>query len=462
MSSAIAAGHPATVEAGLEILQEGGTAADVAVAASLASCVAETLMTGLLGGGHAIYYEAATGRAENLDFFVAMPGLGTKRREVELLELDVPFGAELIHYAVGIASCGVPGVAAGLEALWQRHGRLEWTRLVEPALRLARAGAELTPAHASCLQMLAPVMTMNEGARIYSPQGTLLPAGSRVEQPGLVRALELVAEEGAASAYTGSIAAALLGLMEERGGLVTAQDLEAYEVEWSDPVEAAYLGTRFLTRGGLSGLPETLPRVPRLAGLEESDRALRLARSLDGAASDRLGDTTNITVVDLLGNACVLTTSLGLGSGDFLPGLDLHLNSMLGEADLIRGALEPGDRMGSMMAPSVVLRDGGLELAIGAAGGTRLRSALIEVAAGVLDEGLPAGEAVARGRLHAAGGRVHLEPGFSEATITALAQDGFEVRVWPAQHHFFGGVSLVTPNDAAGDPRRSGAAARVP
>jgi gamma-glutamyltranspeptidase/glutathione hydrolase len=462
MSAAIAAGHPATVEAGLQVLHEGGSAADVAVAASLASCVAETLMTGVLGGGHAIYYEAATGQAENLDFFVGMPGLGAGRREVDLLELDVPFGAELIHYAVGIASCGVPGVAAGLEALWQRHGRLEWTRLVEPALRLARAGAELTPAHASCLQMLAPVMTMNEGARIYSPEGTLLPAGSRVEQPGLVRALEFVAEEGAASAYTGSISTALLELMEERGGLVTAQDLEAYEVEWSDPVEAAYLGTRFLTRAGLSGLPETLPRVPRLAGLEESDRALRLARSLDGPASDRLGDTTNITIVDLLGNACVLTTSLGLGSGDFLPGLDLHLNSMLGEADLIRGALEPGDRMGSMMAPSVVLRDGGLELAIGAAGGTRLRSALIEVAAGVLDEGLPAGEAVARGRLHAAGGRIHLEPGFSEATITALAQDGFEVRVWPAQHHFFGGVSLVTPNDAAGDPRRSGAAARVP
>ena len=342
MSAAIAAGHPATVDAGLEILHEGGSAADVAVAASLASCVAETLMTGLLGGGHAIYYEAATGRTENLDFFVAMPGLGTKRREVELLEVDVPFGAELIHYAVGIASCGVPGVAAGLEALWQRHGRLEWTRLVEPALRLADAGAELSPAHASCLQMLAPVMTMNEGARIYSPRGTLLPAGSRVEQPGLVHALELVAEEGAASAYTGSIATALLGLVEERGGLVTAEDLEDYEAEWSEPVDVAYLGARFLTRGGLSGLPETLPRIPRLAGLEETDRAVRLARSLNTAGTDRLGDTTNITVVDSLGNACVLTTSLGLGSGDFLPGLDLHLNSMLGEADLILAAREPG------------------------------------------------------------------------------------------------------------------------
>ena len=132
MTAAVAAGHPATVEAGVEILEAGGSAADVAVAASLASCVAETLMTGLLGGGHAIYYEAASGRAENLDCFVVMPGLGAERREGELLELDVPFGAELIHYAVGIASCGVPGVPAGLDELWRRHGRLEWPRLPVP------------------------------------------------------------------------------------------------------------------------------------------------------------------------------------------------------------------------------------------------------------------------------------------------------------------------------------------
>src|SRR5438067_9376171 len=124
------------------------------------------MMTGLLGGGHAIYYEAASGRIENLDCFVAVPGLAAERRDAELLELDVPFGAELVHYAVGIASCGVPGVAAGLDELWRRHGRLGWPRLVAPALRPAGPGAELTPAHASCLQMLAPVMTLNGGARI--------------------------------------------------------------------------------------------------------------------------------------------------------------------------------------------------------------------------------------------------------------------------------------------------------
>jgi gamma-glutamyltranspeptidase/glutathione hydrolase len=462
VTAAVAAGHPATVEAGVEILRAGGSAADAAVAASLASCVAETVMTGLLGGGHAIYYEAGTGRAENLDCFVAVPGLGAEGPEVELLELDVPFGAELVHYAVGIASCGVPGVPAGLEALWQRYGRLEWPVLVEPALRLARSGVEMPPAHASCLAMLAPVMTMNEGARIYAPGGDLLAAGERLDQPGLARALQLLVEEGASSVYTGSLAESLLALMAERGGLVTPADLDSYRAAWSEPVEVEYRGWTFHTRGDLSGLPDLLPRIPELAGLEEQDRALAFAQALGQNGADGGGDTTNITVVDHDGNACVLTTSLGLGSGDFLPGFDAHLNSMLGEVDLLRGALEPGDRMGSMMAPSVVLDDEGLVLAIGAAGGTRLRGALVQVTAGVLDEGLRAEQAVGRPRLHAAGGRVQVEPGFSDSTLAALGRAGFAVRVWPGRHHFFGGVSLVTPSDAAGDPRRSGVATRVP
>src|SRR5438132_4212605 len=199
MRAGVAAGHPATAEAGLGILKAGGTAADAAVAACLASCVAETVMTGLLGGGHAVVYDARAGCARNLDCFVAAPGRGREPRDARLLQLDVPFGAELVHYAVGPASCGVPGVAAGLDALWRTHGRLRWPRLVEPALRLARNGVEMQPAHAACLEMLATVMTMNEGARIYSPGGALLATGERLEQPGLVSALELVAEEGAAT-----------------------------------------------------------------------------------------------------------------------------------------------------------------------------------------------------------------------------------------------------------------------
>jgi gamma-glutamyltranspeptidase/glutathione hydrolase len=456
VEAAVAAGHPATVEAGIEVLSEGGSAADAAVAASLASCVAETVMTGLLGGGHAIYFDASTGRARNLDCFVAVPGLGGERRDVELLELQIPFGTELVHYAIGIASCGVPGLVAGLAALHDAHGRLPWPRLVEPALRLARDGVDFPPAHASCLAMLAPVMTMNEGARIYSPGGELLQAGGRLEQPGLARALQLVAEEGPRSVYDGALAISLLELMDERGGLVTREDLRRYQAAWSDPDEVPYAGTRFLTREGLSGVPTAVSSLPPLRGLSPAERALALARTLDAVGVD--GHTTNLTVGDADGNVCVLTTSLGLGSGDYLPGFDLHLNSMLGETDLIRGRLEPGGRMGSMMAPSLALDQDGIVLAAGAAGGTRLRGALLQVVAGIVDEGLHAQAAVKRPRLHPAAGIVHLEPGFEPEVSSALKQAGYEVRAWPSLHHYFGGVSVVGRAGAAGDPRRNGAA----
>jgi gamma-glutamyltranspeptidase / glutathione hydrolase len=454
---AVAAGHPATAEAGAEILEDGGSAADAVVAACLASCVAETVMTGLLGGGHAIHFDAASGRAANLDCFVAVPGLGRQGEPVALLELEVPFGTELVHYAVGIGSCGVPGVPAGLDALWQAHGRLPWARLVEPALRLARGAVPMPAAHASCLVMLEPVMTMNEGARIYSPGGALLGEGDLLRQPGLVAALEALAEEGPRSVYEGTIGRALLGLVEERGGVITEEDLSAYEARWSDPVETEFRGYEIRTRAGLSDFPGTFAGLAELRDLSEPERALAVVGALLDELPAQHG-TTNISALDADCNACVLTTSLGLGSGDFVPGFDLHLNSMLGEADLLAGPLEPGERMASMMTPCLALDGGGVVLAAGAAGGTRLRSALLQVVAGILDEGLEPQPAVDRPRLHPVASLVHLEPGFGPQTTGALESAGFEVRAWPARHHYFGGVSAVTRNGAAGDPRRSGEA----
>jgi gamma-glutamyltranspeptidase / glutathione hydrolase len=444
MRAAVAAGHPATVDAGIDILEEGGNAADAAVAASLASCVAETVMTGLLGGGHAAVYWG--GEVRMLDFFVAVPGLGADRREVELVHLQVPFGTELVHYAVGVGSCAVPGVLPGLDALWRAHGSLPWRRIVEPALRLARDGVEMPRAHASCLEMLAPVMTMREGGRIYSPGGRLLQEGERLEQPGLVQALEVVAAEGGCGP---SLERALLELMAERGGLVTEEDLRSYEPLWTKPVEAEYAGVTLSSRRALNS------PLPVLESIPGSD-PVTLALALRGR--DSFEETTNLAVVDADGNAVTLTTSLGLGSGDWLPGLDLHLNSMLGEADLLVGELAPGERMASMMSPTIGCDADGLAVAIGAAGGTRLRSALVQVLAGLLDDGLGPGDAVNRPRLHPVGGLVHLEPDFPDGVPDALERAGFTVRVWPARHHYFGGVSLVSRHGAAGDPRRSGAA----
>jgi gamma-glutamyltranspeptidase / glutathione hydrolase len=120
----VAAGHPVTADVGAAILEEGGTAADAAVAAALASCVAETVMSGIAGGGHAIWWTADRREALLLDFFVTVPGLGGTDQGAPTMELEIAFGEQPVPYSVGIATCAVPGVPAGLEELWRRHGVL--------------------------------------------------------------------------------------------------------------------------------------------------------------------------------------------------------------------------------------------------------------------------------------------------------------------------------------------------
>jgi gamma-glutamyltranspeptidase/glutathione hydrolase len=113
--------------------------------------------------------------------------------------------------------------------------------------------------------------------------------------------------------------------------------------------------------------------------------------------------------------------------------------------------------MASMMAPTLALDAVGLVAAAGAAGGTRLRSALVQVLQGVLDEGLEPQAAVDRPRLHPTENLVHLEPGWAKETIEEISR-ARAVQPWAARHHYFGGVSLIGRTGAAADPRRSGAA----
>jgi gamma-glutamyltranspeptidase / glutathione hydrolase len=110
------------------------------------------------------------------------------------------------------------------------------------------------------------------------------------------------------------------------------------------------------------------------------------------------------------------------------------------------------------MAPTLAFDADGLELAIGSAGATRLRTALATVLAAILDEGLDAETAVSLPRVHPTRELVDAEPGVDEAALTMLEESGRTVRRWDHLHHYFGGVSCVGRAGAAGDPRRSGAA----
>src|SRR6185436_18442639 len=146
-------------------------------------------------------------------------------------------------------------------------------------------------------------------------------------------------------------------------------------------------------------------------------RALALVSALRSPAAR--AETTTVVAVDPQGNACSATHSLGLGSGVWTGGV--HGNSMLGEGELLRGELLPGQRMPSMMVPLVVTDpSGGLLFAGGAAGGCRIRSALLQVLTRVLIDGHGAAEAVAAPRLAATPEAVHLEPGFDPAVTAEL------------------------------------------
>jgi gamma-glutamyltranspeptidase/glutathione hydrolase len=172
-------------------------------------------------------------------------------------------------------------------------------------------------------------------------------------------------------------------------------------------------------------------------------------------------------VTDTEGNIASMTTSNGECSGDLVPGTGILLNNMLGEDDLHPGgfhATPPGVRVASMMAPTVVLApDGRAELVLGSGGSKRIRTAILQVVAAIVDGGLPVGEAVAAPRLHWDTDHVEVEPGWPGDVVDALTAR-WPVNTWPELDIYFGGVHAVTPGldgGAAGDPRRDGAAAQV-
>jgi gamma-glutamyltranspeptidase/glutathione hydrolase len=155
--------------------------------------------------------------------------------------------------------------------------------------------------------------------------------------------------------------------------------------------------------------------------------------------------------------------TLGLGSGVWLPGLGVHLNSMLGEGELITADLMPGGRMSSMMCPLVVIDDDGeLLVAAGSAGASRIRTALVHTLVNILIKNADMTTAINHPRFHVVadpdGGApvAHIEPGYPADEVDALVSAGYQVHWWEQADHYFGGASAVGHAGAAGDPRRGG------
>ncbi|MGB0119610.1 MAG: gamma-glutamyltransferase [Solirubrobacterales bacterium] len=499
----VAAGHPLTAEAGAEALRAGGNAVDAAVSAAMASFSLESALTGLGAGG----FMAIGSPGEEpvmLDFFVAAPGKGGLERTGELIPVPVHFDEKTTQvFNTGAASCGVPGMAAGLSDALDRFGSMPLRDLIGPGVRFAREGAPLNREQAYVLRILEPIYTATPEAReVYAPEGRYLREGDLFRYPDLALALERFAEEGSASFYGGEIARAIESHVSSLGGVLSAADMESYEVIARDPVTAIFGDHEVFTNpppsaGGIL-IAYCLSMLERIGSSEARDIARVMgaaneARSGDFAeslstegftgaflsdetvaravkSSDRLGSTTHLAVMDGDGLCASLTCSNGTGSGLVVPGTGIHLNNMLGEEDLnplgFHQAL-PGSRISSMMSPTIVRRGGEVVAGLGSAGSNRIRSAILQTSINLLDRGMTPQEAVDEGRLHLEAGVLQAEPGVDEVSLREIEATGQEVFRWSDKNLFFGGVQMVTRDpasgvlDGGGDPRRGGAVVHV-
>jgi gamma-glutamyltranspeptidase/glutathione hydrolase len=522
----VAAGHPLTAEAGAQVLREGGNAFDAAICAVMASLAVESMLTALGAGGFLLAH-TADGDDHLLDFFVEVGGRGIDpSARGELVAVEVLFDETPQVFNIGPASCGVPGVPAGLAEAAKRFCTIPLSELAKPAIRHAREGVRVSSMQDYMHRVLEPVLTHYEETRVlYAPGGRLLREGDVFRLPDLADALERIGAEGPGWIYHGSDCERVCDWVRERGGALHPDDFAAYRVIERGPVEAVYRGRKVLTNAppssggiliayaldllehsgdppplsdpdGLSLLAEVMDETQRVRGGDFHDRLhedgfaerflsgphLEEARARIGRrikahgdyrppdAGSALGSTTHIAVLDADGNAASVTCSNGTGSGVMPPSSGLHLNNMLGEEDLNPLGFhrqQPGMRVTSMMAPTVVLRDGEVELALGSAGSNRLRSAIMQVIRYVVDYDLGVREAVGHGRMHYEGGVLHVEDGFDQAALDELERRGYRLLRWKGVNLFFGGAQAVYREAATGalsgggDPRRDGAAVVV-
>ena len=338
---------------------------------------------------------------------------------------------------------------------------MPWADLLAPAIRLARDGVVLNEVQGYLHRILDPLLRYSpEGDALYGP-GRALRVGERFAVPELADTLERLAVDGPDYFYRGELAERIAAHVP-----LTLGDLDRYEVIEREPLAVSYRGDEIRTTP-----PPSVGGRLLAAGLEalgdEEVSPLAMIRAMQAQEAMRraeaVGGTTHISAVDGRGDAASLSCSLGSSGGVVVPGTGLQLNNMLGEPQLVGENIPGGARGVSLMAPSLLLRDGRPRLVLGSAGSSRLAGAILQVVANVAARGLGVEEAVGTARMHFENGVAHCE---DAAVADELEAAGYPVVRWRAHNLFFGGVSAVEIRDdgslaGAGDPRRDGAAVVV-
>lgn len=530
----ITAAQPEAAEAGAAVLRDGGTAMDAIIAAAAVQGVVDPLMCGIGGFGVLHVYDTKSGRHQVIDGQGGCPAGVTEDMWADRVvgETRDGFGFILKGFEneCGHASVCVPGIVSVLARGHASFGRKAWSSLFASAVERAREGWIVRPHNRM-------VFTQNErqygrmnygeklgitddGRRIYLLEnGDYKNLGDVIRNPELGKTLQILAEEGPDSFYTGSIGQAIVDDMERNRGLLNAKDLSSFEPDYQEPLRVTYRGYEFATNrppGGGAMVAEMLkilghfnlvelghntpeyirvvsevmriatrdkdnhfsdprfvdPDLDRLLGDDYTSSCANRIRRNERTFVPRLQrgdprDTTHVSCVDADGMVVSLTHSLGVPSGVIVPGTGFMLNGAMSVFDPRPGrpgSIVPGKRRFSSMCPSIVFRDGAPVLTLGAPGGTWIALGVLQVLLNVLDWGMGMQEAINAPRFVATGDILDISNRISYRVQDQMVAMGYEVKRSPLSYAFAGvhGISMFDQQlEGGADPQRDGMAIGV-
>jgi gamma-glutamyltranspeptidase/glutathione hydrolase len=517
----VATSHPLATQIGLDILKQGGTAIDAAIAANIALGLMEPTGNGIGGDLFAIVWDSKTQKLHGLNASGPAPINIT-------IDYFVKQGLKKIP-PYGPLPVTVPGAVDGWVKLHEKFGKMDFKSLFEPTIEYARSGFPITETIAYYLdrsqKRFENYPNFND---VWAKNGRMPQKGEIFKNPQLAKTLEIIASKGRAGFYEGPIARTMADFIQSQGGFLTYEDLASFHSEWTPPVSSNYRGyevwelppngqgiaalqiLNMLENYDLKSLglfsPEYIHLFTEAKKLAFADRAKYYADPLfekipveelisksyakeriklidanhvaktDEAGILKNGDTVYLTAADQYGNMISLIQSnyRGMGSGMVPPGLGFMLQDR-GELFSLdknhKNSLKGGKRPFHTIIPAFVTKDGKPFMSFGVMGGATQPQAHAQIIINIVDFGLNLQEAGDAPRIvHSGstqptdeimkdGGTLSIESGFGDEIEKQLAKKGHNIRY---EKGIFGGYQAIMLKDGvyygASETRKDGQA----
>jgi gamma-glutamyltranspeptidase / glutathione hydrolase len=463
----VVSAHPESSKIGIEILRKGGNAIDAAVATHLALAVCFPI-AGNIGGGGFMVIRTSDGMTDAIDYREKAPLKASRD-----MYLDTKGNVtEGLSTSTHLAS-GVPGTVDGIIAAHSKYGKLAFREVIQPAIDLAENGFQITENQAASFNESRNTFIERNMKRPAFVKDSLWKKGDLLIQHDLAETLRLIRDNGRDGFYAGKTASRIINEMKRGNGIISEEDLKSYKAVWRLPLKGEYRGYSIITicppsSGGLT-LLQLLGMVEnydlKAMGLHSAESVHLIIEAERRAFADRSefpGDpdfvnvpvkqllnkkylaarmkdfdpvkaslssdighgspesyvseeTTHYSVVDGMGNAVAVTTTLNgdYGNSIVVEGAGFLLNNQMddfsskpgfpnmyglvgGEANSIR----PGKRMLSSMTPTIIEKNGKLFMVVGSPGGSTIPTSVFQVVVNVIDFGLSMQDAVDERRFH--------------------------------------------------------------